>query len=347
MLFRSDLLKRRCIPDHVERRQQHLSRVAGQSWNALGPKEKAFWQEKAAQVLLEHQLKNPNYKFTPAPRGSRRGKGKGRLDSNGDDVDEEARIRQIREKYVIPGPTVAPARRRRPRHQNLIRDADITLAHYSTVSEPSRSPASSMPPSPVPFPSPEFEYRQEATLPPCWPQHTLPQVMPPRRPSTSLGFATATPSSMRPTLAMATSRSSPAASDFGAYMENMHLPPTASKVPPVYPLQPANGGSFLCDSAPIQDEVTFPNSNSSFTSTPSPESLSTPETMGSESFLDSLCINDPFTFNLPIASAEDQFTALPNTYFDYPSASQGPWPTFDVSAFGEASSFAHVRTYST
>ncbi|KAI0065932.1 hypothetical protein BV25DRAFT_1789169, partial [Artomyces pyxidatus] len=65
MLFRSHMLNSKQIPKDVERRQQHLSRVAGECWNMLPPEEKKKWQAEAARVLAEHKAKYPSYKFTP------------------------------------------------------------------------------------------------------------------------------------------------------------------------------------------------------------------------------------------------------------------------------------------
>lgn len=193
MLYRSDFLKRGIIPAHVERRQQNLSRIAGQCWNLLPPEEKAQWQERAAQALLEHQKRNPDYKFTPAPRGSRRTKVKGRSDNDEDVADGGDRIRQIREKYArIAGPTVPPTRRRRLKGQNSSRDLDTTPADISPFVETIQTPLpSSIPPSPCSsVSSPEFDTIRETPLPPFFPRHTIPHIVPPRRPSTSLGFAT-------------------------------------------------------------------------------------------------------------------------------------------------------------
>ncbi|KIK97983.1 hypothetical protein PAXRUDRAFT_95391, partial [Paxillus rubicundulus Ve08.2h10] len=66
MLYRSDFLKRRTIPPEVEKRQQNLSRIAGQCWNMLPDDEKAVWHDKAAAVQAAHYAKYPFYKFKPS-----------------------------------------------------------------------------------------------------------------------------------------------------------------------------------------------------------------------------------------------------------------------------------------
>ncbi|KAE9410426.1 hypothetical protein BT96DRAFT_749535, partial [Gymnopus androsaceus JB14] len=63
MLFRSDFLKRDVIPASVEKRQQTLSRVAGEVWNLMPLEEKKKWHEKSAEALRIHSLRHPNYKF--------------------------------------------------------------------------------------------------------------------------------------------------------------------------------------------------------------------------------------------------------------------------------------------
>lgn len=186
MLYRSDFLKRRVIPSHVERRQQNLSRIAGECWNLLSTEEKGRWQDEAARVLAEHQRKNPNYKFTPAPRGSRRAKSKGqRSDTEGHD-----RIREIRETYtLIAGPAAAPVRRRRVRGQQ--RNDDTEKVGDTTLLEALGTPLPpSIPPSPsLASPSPGG-LSDTPALPPFFPQYSFPHVVTPRRPSTSLGFTT-------------------------------------------------------------------------------------------------------------------------------------------------------------
>jgi len=181
MLFRSDFLKRGIIPSTVERRQQQLSRIAGQCWNLLPQEEKMEWQERATEVLIEHQKRNPNYKFTPSPRGSRRSKTIGRSEIN--KTEGEDRIRKIRETYTqITGPAVRSTRRRRPKVHTQSCDIPKTDEHEQLFPQVKTSPHS-IPSSPFSF------QREEPPLPPFFPQHSFPHVIAPRRPSTSLGFS--------------------------------------------------------------------------------------------------------------------------------------------------------------
>lgn len=179
MLFRSDFLKRGVIPSNVERRQQQLSRVAGQCWNLLPQEEKTIWQQRATEVLTEHQKRNPNYKFTPSPRGSRRSKVIGRSEIN--KAEGEDRIRKIRETYTqITGPAVRSARRRRPKVHT--QSCDIRKTNEHELLFPQIQTSHSVPSSPS-------SIQQEPPLPPFFPQYSFPHVIAPRRPSTSLGFS--------------------------------------------------------------------------------------------------------------------------------------------------------------
>ncbi|KAJ7283712.1 hypothetical protein C8J57DRAFT_742854 [Mycena rebaudengoi] len=199
ILYRSDFLKRGIIPADVERRQQNLSRVAGQCWNMLPAEEKMEWQAKAAERSARHQREYPNYHFKPSPRG----KGKAKIRA-GEDKGED-RIRALREKYAhVAGPSVpAPRQRKAKTQQGLKPTVDIPGgSDRSMLSDPPLSTPSSLVPqdlSPYYWPnflgssssSPSLPSPEPAAagpaLPPCFPQHTFPHFAP-RRPSTSLGF---------------------------------------------------------------------------------------------------------------------------------------------------------------
>ena len=192
MLFRSDFLRRGIIPSHVECRQQNLSRIAGQCWNLLSPEEKGRWQDEAARVLAEHQKRNPDYKFTPAPRGTRRPKGKGRPNSDAGGGDIEDRIRTIRERYTqLAGPAAAPPRRRRPRHENRLvkggKPEDLTVSQAAAVPH---SPSMSSSPSLSSSPSSSSDCDSFLSSSSSSLQYPFRHVTPPQRPSTSLGFST-------------------------------------------------------------------------------------------------------------------------------------------------------------
>lgn len=72
ILYRSDFLKRQAVPPDVEKRQQNLSRIAGQCWNMLPESEKAIWFSKAAVVREEHRAKYPFYTAGPFHKGTKR-----------------------------------------------------------------------------------------------------------------------------------------------------------------------------------------------------------------------------------------------------------------------------------
>ncbi|KAK1224409.1 hypothetical protein PQX77_012705 [Marasmius sp. AFHP31] len=179
MLYRSDWLKQNHIPSTVERRQQALSCVAGECWNMLPPEEKQKWQAKAAEAYRVHQLKYPDYKFAPAPKGSgRKGKGKSEV--------SDFAVRALREKYVhMAGPAVPPTRRRRGRKvRNVAGQRDDLRSDAETVSEPSHTP--SLAPAMVPAPTPLYPYAvaessEGPTLPSEFPSPSLPYYFQDRR----------------------------------------------------------------------------------------------------------------------------------------------------------------------
>ena len=72
ILYRSDFLKRRVIPPEVEKRQQNLSRIAGQCWNMLPETDKAIWFGKAAAVRAEHRVKYPSHETGLSPKDTNR-----------------------------------------------------------------------------------------------------------------------------------------------------------------------------------------------------------------------------------------------------------------------------------
>ncbi|GLB33745.1 putative positive regulatior of mesenchymal stem cell differentiation [Lyophyllum shimeji] len=331
MLYRSDFLKRGIIPSHVERRQQNLSRIAGQCWNLLPPEEKAQWQDKAAQVLIEHRKCNPDYKFTPAPRGSRRPKAKGRLDAEPNALEGEERIRQIREEYArITGPTASPARRRRPRVKNRSRDLDKEPPEQSPGSqaEETQLPAS-VPTSPFPSLSPPgHEHKSESPLPPFFPQYSFPHMVPPRRPSTSLGFTTNTPQEKaRALTGHNLTRPSSAASETGLtnYLKDLDITPTTATFghvrPPSSPVSPAQ------TSQPTPEiNIPFPTLNVSYPAISSVEQDSTSSHHFPDSFLGSLYSAEPCTFDIPPLPAPQDYSFTGDSYL---------FSNFDLSALHE------------
>ena len=182
ILFRSDFLKRGVIPSHVECRQQNLSRIVGQVWNMLDPEVKAKWHEQAAIALIEHQRKNPDYKFTPAPRGSRRNKRRGQ----GKPIsDKPNNIRDIREKYVnIIGPSPPSVRKRRQPKTSF--DTKKQTEKQTSIPPPFTALHPSFPP---PSAKPHYVFRIDQS-PPLTPYRSMTSLLEssiPRRPSTLLG----------------------------------------------------------------------------------------------------------------------------------------------------------------
>ncbi|KAJ3799396.1 hypothetical protein GGU11DRAFT_504100 [Lentinula aff. detonsa] len=174
MLFRSNMLKTKAIPATAEKRQQQLSKVAGECWNLLSPEEKQVWHDEAANQLREHQLKYPNYKFTPAARGSSR---KMKKDAGQSAKTDKDHVRELREKWThIYGPAVTPSRRRKPKQkdhhlsksqpdldfESLFNDPALAVT-VSSRSLPS-SPASSVSDSSLPpvFPNPSYPHYSES-----------------------------------------------------------------------------------------------------------------------------------------------------------------------------------------
>lgn len=187
MVYRSELIKSGRIPQGVEHRQQNISRLAGECWNLLTEDEKGVYRKKAADALEEHKRLNPNYKFTPAPRGSRRSKAKSQSDDPNDAKDH---IRNIRETYVgVIGPSlVAPRRRKRQSAKDRTVEKDKTPSSSSQSSPQVDSNPGlvfSGPSSPESAPSP-MTIGSDSQASGFY--HPFPQASLPRRPSTSLGF---------------------------------------------------------------------------------------------------------------------------------------------------------------
>lgn len=72
MLYRSNMLKNRGNAD-PEKRQQNLSRIAGQLWREMSDEDRTVWHEKAAEVHAAHYAKYPHYKFKPNRKGIKSG----------------------------------------------------------------------------------------------------------------------------------------------------------------------------------------------------------------------------------------------------------------------------------
>ncbi|KAI1786698.1 hypothetical protein LXA43DRAFT_1109194 [Ganoderma leucocontextum] len=162
MLYRSWLLKSGHIPLNIERRQQHISRVAGECWNLLSKEKQRIWHDKAEDVKREHCKKYPEWKFAPERKSARR---KTPSDPNAPVPEGEDYIRWIRETYVgLKGHAVAPPRPRKSKSRRTASarassrvNADLeplpALSYTPAPSPPSTlvpsTPSSSVPASPV------------------------------------------------------------------------------------------------------------------------------------------------------------------------------------------------------
>lgn len=73
MLYRSHMLKSRGNAD-PEKRQQNLSRIAGQLWRDMNQEDKDVWHKKAADVQAAHYAKYPGYKFKPNRKSAKSAK---------------------------------------------------------------------------------------------------------------------------------------------------------------------------------------------------------------------------------------------------------------------------------
>ncbi|PIL36972.1 transcription factor [Ganoderma sinense ZZ0214-1] len=144
MLYRSWLLKSGQIPPNIEKRQQHISRVAGECWNLLSKEDQQTWHDKAEEVKREHGKKYPEWKFAPERKSSRR---KTPSDPDAPVPEGEEYIRWIRETYVgLKGDAVAPPR---PRKSKSRRTASARSSGKAKV-EDEPVPALSYTPAPSP-----------------------------------------------------------------------------------------------------------------------------------------------------------------------------------------------------
>lgn len=186
ILFRSHFLREKVIPTHVETRQQNLSRIVGQCWNLMTQDQKDYWRTEAKNARSAHQKNNPGYKFSPVrkKRGVR------------SDIDEEERIRLIRETYTtMSGPARLPHLRQKNRASPALFTSDFPMYNpnliASVLATASVGPEGSVQSNPK---LSDLEHHPSDAHPassmPALPvQETIPYAVPPRRPSTSLGFS--------------------------------------------------------------------------------------------------------------------------------------------------------------
>lgn len=161
MLYRSHMLKSRGNAD-PEKRQQNLSRIAGQLWREMSDEDRAVWHKKAAEVHTAHYTKYPHYKFKPNRKGIKSG----------------ARTFKSSpyQKPAIAESSTGPVRRARSRRVGFTREDLIETQFPSSVSSsPGLSPLR-LPPS-LPVLSLETMYANEypdsiSSHPQFQPQHT-------------------------------------------------------------------------------------------------------------------------------------------------------------------------------
>ncbi|KAK7470715.1 hypothetical protein VKT23_002137 [Stygiomarasmius scandens] len=167
MLYRSDLLKSKVIPAHAEKRQQALSKVAGQCWQMLEKEKKDYWKDQAAKELERHQKLYPDYKFNPTHRGSsRKAKTRNELDEASED-----KIRELREMYTkIAGPAPPGSREKRKKNTKKNRSKLELGSPFQHFSRPSDVDSSSSAQLPYPADS------TESPMPPFFPQPSYPHL---------------------------------------------------------------------------------------------------------------------------------------------------------------------------
>lgn len=71
MIFRSEFWATAKISKTVEHDHRHISRIIGHCWNQLSEGEKTVWRRRAEQEKIEHQIKYPDYRFSPNVRTKR------------------------------------------------------------------------------------------------------------------------------------------------------------------------------------------------------------------------------------------------------------------------------------
>ncbi|OAX43914.1 HMG-box [Rhizopogon vinicolor AM-OR11-026] len=104
MLYRSHMLKSRGNAD-PEKRQQNLSRIAGQLWRGMSDEDRAVWHKKATEVHAAHYAKYPHYKFKPNRKGAK----------SGAKTLRDCGYHQKPTQQLIAGSSMGPVRRARSR----------------------------------------------------------------------------------------------------------------------------------------------------------------------------------------------------------------------------------------
>ncbi|KAJ7767262.1 hypothetical protein B0H16DRAFT_354409 [Mycena metata] len=68
ILFRSSFIRAGAVPAHVEPSHASLSAIAGLTWAALPPADKAAWHQRAKEEREKHRERFPGYAFRPRHR---------------------------------------------------------------------------------------------------------------------------------------------------------------------------------------------------------------------------------------------------------------------------------------
>ncbi|KAG6841648.1 hypothetical protein C0991_008633 [Blastosporella zonata] len=76
ILFRSSFIREQKVTNKVEGNHSNLSKIIGMYWKTLPQSQRAEWEAKAAQALLEHRRRYPDWRFRPGSNGNGNGNGK-------------------------------------------------------------------------------------------------------------------------------------------------------------------------------------------------------------------------------------------------------------------------------
>ncbi|KAG6337358.1 hypothetical protein ID866_1731 [Astraeus odoratus] len=145
MLFRSDFIRKRTIPRDVEKRQQNLSRIAGQCWKLMSAEDKAIWHEKSAALTAAHYAKYPDYKFRPTRKSTvkRGGKGTDKQSHSCDYRGDNESLTRTRSETVEP--CVGPVRSARSRARKSPCDEGTLSQLRGSITSPSSASLSLSP----------------------------------------------------------------------------------------------------------------------------------------------------------------------------------------------------------
>ncbi|KAF9780027.1 hypothetical protein BJ322DRAFT_1023923 [Thelephora terrestris] len=115
MLFRSWLIRHGKLPPEVERRQQHISKIAGKAWRLLDESTKDGWRDQALKLVQEHERKYPNNKHEPSPKNHRTGLEKIQRVAKDSKDDTARRLKALTDFYAHDHRAAGPRRPRRER----------------------------------------------------------------------------------------------------------------------------------------------------------------------------------------------------------------------------------------